>query len=84
VILDEFDKVFNSLTLNISYESEKLNYSEINLKINTFKENLKILRKEYSSLILHRKCPISISHGSAGQITGTRYAPEVSAAPACI
>lgn len=44
----------------------------------------RILRKEYSSLILHRKCPISISHGSAGQITGTRYAPEVSAAPACI
>ncbi len=48
VILDEFDKMFNSLTSNISFESEKLNYSEINLKINTFKENLKILRKEYS------------------------------------
>lgn len=48
VILDEFEKVFNSLTSNISFESEKLNYSEINLKINTFKENLKILRKEHS------------------------------------
>lgn len=47
IILDEFEQTFNSLTSNISFENDKNEYSENNLKGNTFEENLKELRKRY-------------------------------------